>query len=110
MAAMIDITVVRNPLRVVHGPPATHIYIPHARRLLPGPTGSGTEGGTARVPRATTHAACAYKVLLLILVVVSSPFLIKATIRPIKQGGGTPRKVTIIVTTSESLVQDPIQA
>ena len=31
-------------------------------RLLTGPYGYGTECGTARVPRATTHAACAYNV------------------------------------------------
>ena len=45
--------------------PAKLTHIVHARRLLPGPTGCGTEGGTARVPQATTHAACAYELLLL---------------------------------------------
>ena len=40
-----------------------HLYISTTRAdSLTGPYGYGTECGTARVPRATTHAACAYKV------------------------------------------------
>ena len=43
-----------------------HLYISTTRAdSLTGPYGYGTECGTARVPRATTHAACAYKILLL---------------------------------------------